>query len=90
MRLNGGLNFCIRNPAGTGTLGELTTVNDSKITPRRSRANKLSAPWEISVICLLTVALQARDARISRLEQLNHSMALAVDEQRRSAGRRGA
>lgn len=65
-------------------------MNDNKITPRCSRANRLSVPWELSAISLLVVALQARDARISRLEQLNRSMALAVDEQRRRAERRAA
>lgn len=63
-------------------------MNEHKITPRRLRANNLSAPWELSVISLLLVALQARDARISRLEQFDRQKAVHIDEQRRQVERR--
>lgn len=64
-------------------------MND-RIAPRRPRANNLSAPWELSVISLLFVALQARDARISRLEQFDRQKAVHIDEQRRRSERRAA
>lgn len=65
-------------------------MNEHKITLQRPRTNTLSAPWELSVISLLFVALQARDARISRLEQFDRQKALHIDEQRRRTERRGA
>lgn len=48
------------------------------------------APWELQIIPLLCLLIQAQEARIERLEQLDHQKALALDEQRRRAGRRAA
>lgn len=47
-------------------------------------------PWELEIIPLLCLLLQAQEARIRRLEQLDRQKAVALDEQRRSAGRRAA
>ncbi|MDT5293164.1 MAG: hypothetical protein QOJ76_44 [Acidobacteriota bacterium] len=49
-----------------------------------------SARWELYVISLLVVRMQARDARIARLEQLDREKAIALDEQRRRGERRAA
>lgn len=46
--------------------------------------------WELTVISYLCVLVRAQEARIRRLEQLDRQKALALDEQRRSAGRRAA
>lgn len=49
----------------------------------------LNISWEIIVISFLMIAVQARAARIKRLEELNHQMAVELDsvyaERRRAA-----
>jgi hypothetical protein len=58
----------------------------------RARGNTFPPPagWELHLISLLVVALQARDARIARLEQLDREKAVALDEQRKRGERRAA
>lgn len=62
------------------------------LTPRRTSGNTSPTPprWELSIISYLIVALEARDARIIRLEQLNRKASLALDEARRHELRRAA
>lgn len=48
------------------------------------------APWELQIISYLCLWVQAQEARIKRLEQLDRQKAVALDEQRRQAGRRAA
>lgn len=66
-----------------------STPEAPELTPTLA-ADNLSAPWEVTVISLLLVALQARDARIRRLEELDRQKAVYIDEQRRRAQRRAA
>lgn len=49
-----------------------------------------SAPWEIVLISYLLAAVEARDARIRRLEQFNAQFAREIDRQRREGAARKA
>jgi hypothetical protein len=62
------------------------------LTPRpaRDNGNLRPPPWDVYLIAILLVSIEARDRRIMRLEELDRQKAVALDEQRRRAGRRAA
>jgi len=61
------------------------------LLPIQSRFNTIPPPrWELTTISHLLIAVSVRDARISRLEELDYQKAVALDEQRRRGGRLAA
>jgi hypothetical protein len=65
----------------------------NRIIPTRpARINAVPSPqrWELALLSRLLLALRARDDRIARLEELNRQLSVALDEERRSSGRRAA
>jgi len=66
------------------------TVNRILLSTQ-SRFNTIPPPrWELTLISHLLIAVSVRDARISRLEELDHQKAVALDEQRRRGERLAA
>ena len=61
------------------------------INLRRASGNEIppSPPWEVQFISYLVALLQAQSERIRRREELDRSLALALNAERR-AGRRAA
>lgn len=58
--------------------------------PARDNGNLRPPRWDVYLIAILLVSIEARDYRIMRLEEFDRQKALALDEQRRRAQGRAA